>query len=199
MSFQRKMQRQQEHQMSDDDRLTEAQKRYPTGQVLSSPLKGNFSTFPLLGWMSVRAHESIPLVMLALALLRDDKICGTLQVEIPIYENETDKAALAALKRYGWTGLVWSPGDSNWPTGDEINEEQHKMLLEQANLQATLTFPPDAETGMSRIQDVEVMRVKGPFLMEPLPEPEEEPDPQELADFLLLCRDMARFHKIGGN
>lgn len=200
MSLSRKIERKQmlntEKAVEKGEMLTEAQKRYPTGQIITAPIKGEFTTFPLLGWVALRAQEQIPLVMLALALLKGDKICGTLHMEIPIYEGETDKAALAALKRYGWNGQVWKPGDEHWPTGDAANEEQVQQLLNNANLRATLTFPPDAETGDINAQTVEVLRAKGPFFMQPLPESEEEPDPQELEAFINLCRNVAQFHRL---
>jgi hypothetical protein len=200
MSQLRKIQRKQEQEakkaMEKGDFITEEQKRYPTGQVVTAPIKGSFLTFPLLGWVAVRAQENVPLVMLALALLKEDRIRGTLHVEIPIYEGETDKAAFATLKRYGWNGKVWQPGSTNWPAGDVTNEEQLQQLLNQAKLQATLTFPPDPATGNIQAQPVEVMRARGPFFMEPLPPPTEEPDPQELAAFLELCRDIGQFHQL---
>lgn len=200
MSSSRKIQRKQEKEtkkaMANGDFITEEQKRYPTGQVLTAPIKGEFLTFPLLGWMAIRAHENVPLVMLVLALLKGEKLCGTLQVEIPIYEGETDKAAFHTLKKYGWGGGVWSPGDESWPTGDEANEEQLKSLLEQSKLQATLTFPPDFESEGANAMPVEVMRARGPFFMPPLEKPTVEPDPHEFADFLALCRDVGKFHAM---
>ncbi len=194
MSTFRKIKRKQDQAVEKGEVITEDQMRYPTGKVITSPIKGEFLTFPLLGWMAVRAKESTPLVMLALALMKNDQIRGTLHMEIPIYEGETDSAALAALERYGWNGEVWQPGGETWPTGDAANEEQIKMLLENAGLQATLTFPPDFESDNIQAQTVEVMRARGPFFMEPLPEPAEPHDPQKLANFLTLCREVGRFH-----
>lgn len=200
MSSTRKIQRKQEKEtkkaMTNGDVITEAQKRYPTGTVVSAPIKGEFLTFPMLGWVAIRATENVPLVMLALALLKGDKLCGSLQVEIPIYEGETDRAALHTLKKYGWVGGVWSPGDEGWPTGDADNEAQLKALLESAKLRATLTFPPDFEKEGANAMVVEVMRARGPFFMPPLEEPTVETDPQELADFLALCRDVGKFHAM---
>jgi hypothetical protein len=196
MSILRKFQRKQDQALVSGEPITEAQKRYPTGKVVSSPIKGEYLTFPLLGWMAVRAQESTPLVMLALALLKDDRIRGTLHVEIPIYEGETDKAAFAALERFGWNGRVWEPGADTWPTGDAANEEQLKMLLDGTGLRATLTFPPDSETNNVQAQTVEVMRANGPFFMEPLAQPETEPDPEKFAAFMTLCREVARFHRL---
>lgn len=176
--------------------ITEDQKRLPTGTVVTSPVKGEFTTFPLLGWVGIRAKEETPLLMLALALLKDDRIRGTLNLELPVYEGETDKAVLATIDRYGWDGRVWSPGAKGWPTGDEANEEQIKMLLDQAGLKATLTFPPDFETGNINAQPLDVRRARGPFFLEPLPQPEVDPDPERLTQFLELCRNPGQFHRL---
>jgi len=191
MSAIRKIKRAQEK--AAEGELTEEQKRYPSGKIITSPVKGDFSTFPLLGWISVRAKEEVPLVMLALALIRDDSLRGTLQVELPVYEGETDKAVLASLKRYGWNGQIWSPGSEVWPTGNEESVEQLKTLMAPSKLKATLTFPPNEE-GNFCAQPVEVTRARGPFLMPPLPEPEEELSLEELEAFLAICKDTTPFY-----
>lgn len=174
MSITRKLQRNYEKQQEKEEHeslLTPEQMKLPSGKVVTSPVKGEFMTLPLLGWCAIRKREEIPLVMLGLALLKDNTIRGVLHIELPVYKDETDRAVVAALERYGWTGDVWKPGSELWPTGDAENQDQLVAMMKQAGLSASLTFPPN-ETGNVSAQAVEVMRARGDFLMPPLPEPE---------------------------
>lgn len=156
----------------------------PTGNIISSPVKGEFLALPLFGWVAKRAQTETPLVMLAVLLIRsleDPVPRATLQIELPILP-ETEKATLAALERFGWDGRVW-PVDDGWPTGSEADEANILALMEQATLRATMTFPSDK----AGAQAVSVQRAKGPFLMPPLPEPEGDVDPVKLEKLRLLC------------
>lgn len=91
--------------------------RLPTAKVVTSPIKGEFLSFPLVGYMSVRQKVNTPLVMLIMALVKEVKKPGQppkleqkglLQIEIP-YFSETETSVLAALERLGWDGRVWPP------------------------------------------------------------------------------------------
>lgn len=174
--------------------LTEEQKRLPSGKVVTTPIKGEFLTLPLLGWCAVRQRENVPLVMLGLALLRDDKIRGMLHVELPIYKGETDVATVAMLDAFGWDGRVWKPGDEGWPTGDDANREQLQFMMSEIGLAATLTFPPDFETGNSNAQMVDVTRARGPFLMPPLVLPEVAPNAEKIQRLHDLCDTIQQFY-----
>jgi len=171
--------------------LTEAQKRLPSGKVVTTPMKGTFLTVPVLGWVSMRRDE-VPVVMLVLSMLKDNTPRGILHVELPVYEGETDRATLAALKRYGWNGDVWAKGTEVWPTGDPINEQPLVEMLEASNLVSTLVFPPDS-LGNACAQEVEVLRARGNFLMPPLPEPDDVSE-ADVRKLLELCKDFKQFH-----
>lgn len=193
----RKLKRQKDR---DSDELPIVQQRLPTGRVLTDPVKGTFVSLPMLGSIAVRDRDRIPLVMLVVALLNPEKVedglVGMLQIELPLY-IETNAATVAALERYGWSGRAWKEGDAHWPTGDTESLEQLRGLLSQAGLQASLTFPPDPITGEVRAQPVEVTRATGSFLMPPLEEPLELPDPvktQALHDLVLAYQD---FYPLG--
>jgi hypothetical protein len=162
--------------------------KLPVGKVLTAPVKGDFLTIPLCAWFSRRLKVGTPLLMLRLLLIsgpEDGQPKGLLEIELPIFDD-TERATLAVLNRYGWDGRVW-PLDEGWPNGNSDEENQLRALLEQAKLQATLTFPP-GETGISA-QAVTVSRARGPFLMPPLPAPEGEADPEKLARFRELYMD----------
>lgn len=162
--------------------------KLPVGQVMSSPVKGEFLALPLFGWVSVRRQTNTPLVMLVMLLMRegeDSSPRGTLQVELPMFED-TELATLGVLERFGWDGRVW-PAEEGWPSGATEEEIQLRALMEQAGLKSTLTFPPTENGYMA--QPVEVTRAHGPFLMPPLPELEGDPDPVKLARLRELCQD----------
>lgn len=168
--------------------LTIDQQKLPTGRVLTEPLRGQFLSFPLLAWMAIRERDGTPLVMLVLALLELDQreIRGTLEIELPIYDD-TELATLAALERYGWAGDVWALGDP--PPWENTDLAEHlKGLLSQTStkLRATLVFAPDSATGNTFAQTVEVLRAKGRFLMPPLEVPLTSPD----AHRLQILRDL---------
>jgi len=163
-------------------------RKLPVGNVRSAPVKGDFLALPLFGWVATRDKTETPLVMLVALLMRaadDPKPRGTLQIELPIFE-ETELPTLACLERFGWDGRVW-PVDEGWPTGFKDDEEQILALMESAQLRATLTFP-SGDKGVA-VQAVSVQRAKGPFLMPPLPEPEGEPDPVKLLKLRQLCEN----------
>lgn len=171
--------------------------KLPVGRVVSQPVKGEFLTLPLFGWVAKRQKTEIPLVMLALVLIRSDEDAsprGTLSVELPVLED-TELATLAALERYGWDGRVW-PVDKGWPDGSLSDEHQLRELMEQATLRATMTFPP-SEKGVAA-QTVRVERAQGPFLMPPLPEPEGDGDPQKLQRLRQLCENPRIFFRPQG-
>lgn len=192
-SIARKLKRQQDSEAKAVNELPEEQKRLPSARLLTTPVRGKFQSIPLLGWIA-RQKDGVPAVNLVVALL-DDKfqIKGTLQIDLPIY-RETQAATVAALARYGWEGQVWRDGDEHWPTGDAVNEDQLSTLIAQTEgLQASMTFPPDGD-GAVPMQEVEVMRARGPFLMPPLPEPEEgDVDEDLITKFIGLCEDFRVF------
>lgn len=163
----------------DSDELPIAQQRLPTGRVLTEPVKGEFISVAMIGWIALRERDRIPLVMLVVGLLPKDARqvapLATLEIELPLH-GETMAATVAALERYGWSGRTWTEGDSHWPTGSE-DERELAGLLAQVGLRATFTFPPDPATGDVRAQALEVTRASGRFLMPPLEEPKEPPDP----------------------
>lgn len=191
-SISRSIARTQEKAKAEDD---PAHRKLPVGQVRSNPVKGDFLSIPLLGWVSIRAKTETPLVMLALLLFRsveDPRPRGTLHIELPVLP-ETENATVAALERYGWDGRVW-PGDEGWPTGSEQDEANMKAMLEGANLKATLVFPSgDAGTPA---QSVSVQRARGPFLMPPLPIPETDPNPQLVERLREICKSPGIFHYL---
>lgn len=171
--------------------------KLPVGKVISDPIKGEFLSLPLFGWIGVREKKDTPLVMLVLMVFRsleDPTPRGTVQLELPVFE-ETELATLAALERFGWDGRIW-PEDEGWPPPDSEDEANIMALLEQSgNLQNTLTFPP-GEEGVAA-QTVEVRRARGPFLMPPLPAPEKEPDEFKLKRLRELCANPAVFYRPG--
>lgn len=187
MGHLRKIQRNVERRESegDEQEVPEHHLRLPVGTVKSEPVKGDFLTIPLFGWVSTRVKTHTPLVMLVVLLIRqgDETPHGTLQIELPIFA-ETELQTLAVLERYGWDGRVW-PTDPGWPDGNGEDEESLKALIAQAGLKATFVFPPN-DAGVS-VQEVKVTRARGPFLMPPLPEPDREPDPHKLARLRELC------------
>jgi hypothetical protein len=166
-------------------------RKLPVGSVISSPVKGDFLALPLFGWVAKRAQTETSLVMLVTLLMRsleDPSPRGTLQVELPIWD-ETELATLAALERFGWDGRVW-PIDDGWPSGSKEDEDQLTSLMESATLRATFTF--HSPTGIAA-QSVSIQRAKGPFLMPPLPEPEGEPDQAKLLKLRQLCANPSIF------
>ena len=177
-----------EKDIRDDDTKGIDHRKLPVGTVMSNPIKGDFLALPLFGWVAKRAKVETPLVMIVVLLMRsleDPKPRGTLQIELPIVE-ETEKATLAALERFGWDGRVW-PVDPGWPTGSDTDEGLIMTLMEQANLRATLTFPSGPQGAQA--QAVSVQRSQGPFLMPPLPEPEKEVDAAKLLRLRQLCEN----------
>ena len=160
--------------------------KLPVGRLVSSPIKGTFLTLPIFGWVAKRQKTGTPLVMLTLILIRtatDAQPRGTLQVELPIFDD-TEQATVATLERYGWDGRVW-PLEEGWPTETE-DEDAIRAMLAQAALQATFIFPPNAKGASA--QEIKVERAVGPFLMPPLPEPEEPCDPEKLEKLRELCK-----------
>lgn len=173
----------------DDETKGIDHRKLPVGQVISNPVKGDFLALPLFGWVAKRAQTETPLVMVVVLLMRsveDPRPRGTLQIEMPVIEGETELPTLAALERFGWDGRVW-PIDDGWPTGSEADEENITSLMEQAKLRATMTFPP-GEEGV-QAQTVSVQRAQGPFLMPPLDAPEGEVDPLKLQRLRQLCEN----------
>lgn len=186
----RKLKRQKDR---DSDELPPVEQKLPTGRVLTEPIKGTFVSFPLLGWIAVRDRDRIPLVMLVLALLEPGKEemgvpKGTLEVELPLYVD-TEAPTIAALERYGWTGLTWTVGAP--PPFDSWNLAEQLTALLEPSLRSTLIFASDPQTGGQPAQNVEVMRAKGRFLMPPLEVPAESPKPERvraLRDLVLSYR-----------
>lgn len=195
MGHLRKLQRRvvrEEAEVEEAGSVPEDHLKLPVGQILTSPVKGDFFTIPMYGWFSRRVKTDTPLLMLGLMLFRsmeDPQGRGTLQVELPIFD-ETELATLAALERYGWDGRVW-PHEPGWPEGS-AEEELTRVVLERSNLVATLTFPPSEEHGIAA-QAVSVTRARGPFLMPPLPEPTVEVDPEKLLKFRELYKNPQKF------
>jgi len=158
----------------------------PVGTIITAPVKGDFLSIPLLGWVSTRVKERTPIVMLRLLLIRsteDPAPRGILEIELPVYPH-TEAATVAALERYGWDGRVW-PLEPGWPDTSEDEAKNLRALLESVNLGSTFVFPP-GEVGAAA-QTVTVSRARGAFLMPPLPEPETEPDPQKITRLRELC------------
>jgi hypothetical protein len=175
----------------------------PVGQILSSPIKGDFLGIPLFGWVGRRDKTNTPLVMISLVLIRslkDPKPRGTLLWELPVLP-ETKLATLNVLEEFNWDGRIW-PSDPGWPTGFERDEQNIKVLLERAGLVATFAFPPKElppdENGVpqtgSASRPFTVSRAQGPFLMPPLDEPKGEPDPLKLLRLQALCEDPQVFY-----
>lgn len=190
----RKLKRQRD---KDSVELSPSEQKLPTGRIATrvseQPPRGRYLAFPLLGWISARHRDRIPLVMLALALLRPeegDGIIATLEVEFPLYVD-TEAATLAALDRLGWTGTSWSPGEPS-PFGDESVSENLAGLISQAalNLKATLLFAPSPDAPP---YEVEVLRAAGKFLMPPLEPPSEPPTAERLKLLRDLVLDYRRF------
>jgi hypothetical protein len=197
MSLLRKIQRNTERQETEAQEaelaVPENHLMLPAGKVLTAPIKGEFLSIPRLCWVSLRAKTQTPLVMLRLLVfksLEDPQIRGTLEIELPVYE-ETEESTLAALERYGWDGRVW-PRDEGWPTGSEFDEMMLKSDLEGAGLGASLVFPPSTDSGVAA-QPVTVSRARGRFLMPPLNPPTRELDPIRLETFRALCKNPKLF------
>jgi hypothetical protein len=162
-------------------------RKLPVGQVQTSPVRGSFLALPLFGWVAQRDKVGTPLVMLGCLLLRsatDAQPRGVFQIELPVLE-ETELATVAALERFGWDGRVY-PNDDGWPDGTD-DQEQVEALMAQANLRATLTFPSGDDGAQD--QEIKIERSQGPFLMPPLPKPEEDPNPQLVERLKQLCAD----------
>jgi hypothetical protein len=171
--------------------------KLPVGKVLSDPVKGEFLTLPLFGWVGIREQKNTPIVLLVVMLFRsvdDPRPRGTLQIELPVHED-TELATLAALERFGWDGRIW-PEEEGWPPSGSDDEENILALLEQSGtLKNTMTFPPGEEGAAA--QKVDVQRARGPFLMPPLPKAEGEPDEYKLKRFRELCANPAVFYRPG--
>ncbi len=171
--------------------------KLPVGTVLSNPIKGDFLTLPLFGWVAVRQKTGTPLVMLTVLLLRsgeDTQPRGSMSLELPIFDD-TLNATVATLERFGWDGRVW-PDDEGWPTSEgepSADEQQMMALLEQAQLRVSLTFPP-GDQGVGALP-ISVQRATGPFLMPPLPTPEAPPDPEKVKKLLYLCNHPTIFKR----
>ncbi len=187
-NFMRSLKRKQDRNFK---QLTPEQMKLPSGRRLSGEGKGQYLTVPLVAVVSMREHENIPLVILAVALLdqTNHSLQGSLQIEFPVYP-ETESAIVMMLCRYGWVGSMWSPGDVGWPTDTEA-EEPTKALLEEVELAATLVFPPSSEGLASPV--VEVMRSQGNFLMPHLPR-DEEPSPDMLKAFRECVVNYQKFY-----
>lgn len=174
--------------------LTQAQKMVPTGCILTEPVLGDFQTVPLLGWIAHRNKENVPLIMLRVALLEPSNLesgmSGILQIELPYYKGQNDRATAAALKAYGWQGTTWAIGEENWPAGDEENEDQYKVLMEQAGLKRSLVFPPT--DGFASLM-FKVTKAKGPFLMAPLSIPDEGVSDELMQLLTDLCEKPPEF------
>jgi len=167
-------------------------RKLPVGQVLTDPIKGDFLCFPLIGWVGVREKVGTPLVMLLLLLIESAKEPsprGTLQLELPVFP-ESEKAIVATLERFGWSGQVW-PRDEGWPPEGSDEEKNLRGLLEETGLAQTLVFP-SADEGMAA-QSINVQRARGPFLMPPLPKPETEVDSWKLEQLRELCKEPQLF------
>lgn len=174
---------------AEKDQVTEEQQRLPTGKIVSSPVKGEFTALPVLGWISLRKSTEIRLVMLAMLLFRDGKICGMFHVELPVYP-ETERDIISCLQRLGWDGRLW-PRDAGWP--DESNDEEgHRVLLESTQLAASMVFPPVGDGHAT--MNVHVTRARGPFFMSPLSKAEEDPDQKLVDRFHELCQDITGFY-----
>lgn len=165
--------------------------KLPVGQVVSDPIKGEFLALPVFGWVCRRVKVHTPLVMLILILIdpsaEDPTPKGTLRLELPVFPD-TELATLGLLEAFGWDGRLW-PDDEGWPNGDSDAETNLKALMAQAQVSATLTFPP-YDSGCSA-QKVNISRAQGPFLMPPIEPYEGDPDPERLAKFRHLCENSA--------
>lgn len=147
--------------------------KLPVGEVISDPVKGDFLGVPLFGYVSLRAQTKTPLVILVLLLLSEDSPSpkGSLKLELPVFP-ETEASVVSTLLRLGWDRRVW-PVEEGWPTGSDDQEAQINYLMEQAQLRASMTFPP-SEVGVAAM-GISVQRARGPFLMPPFEtEPFEE-------------------------
>ena len=203
MSQERKLKRVQEKKAEKEAEGPQGvdHRHLPVGKIVTSPIKGDFLTIPMLGWIAIRAKVNTPLVMIAALLFRsveDPKPRGTIHIELPVFD-ETLQATVAALERYGWDGRAW-PEDEGWPSveGESGPNEDEKNLLnmiEAVELKATLTFPPNDKGNAA--QAVSVQRARGPFLMPPLPEPDEPPNPDLVKRLEELCKKPGIFYRQG--
>jgi hypothetical protein len=172
--------------------------KLPVGKVLTAPVKGEFMIFPLLVWVSLRMKTKVPLVMIRSLMFKsveEPTPVGILQLELPVYED-TERGVLGVLERFGWDGRIW-PLEPGWPDGDETETANLNAVLRQASLKNTLVFPP-GESGVAA-QPINVARAKGPFLMKPLPIPENEPNPELLAKLRDLCADPTKLLSSSNN
>lgn len=140
--------------------------KLPIGQLVTAlEVKGEFLATPVLGWIAKRIKTRIPLVMVIFWLFDEDgQPGGMLRIEFPVYP-ETEKDTLHYLETLGWDGRVW-PAEPGWPDGDELETENIKALMAQADLNNTLAFP-SKEDGSLAVK-VLVERESGPFVMPPL-------------------------------
>lgn len=179
-SFQRKVAKDSEETMVPENHL-----RLPVGTVMSDPVKGRMLAVPLFGWTAKRVKVQVPLVMLVVLLIDAEETVlsrGYFQIELPVYP-ETELATLHYLEALGWDGRVW-PEEPGWPEGDEAEESSLRALMDQANLNNTLVFPPRDE-GAPAVE-ILVERAEGPFLMPPLAQCSEE-EVKHLVRFRELC------------
>lgn len=135
---------------------------------------------PVIGW--IRVEHGHPFLTLSCIMLKvlDDRHLGTLSWNIPL-NPRTERTAATLLASLGWDGRVW-PQDRGWPDGLAEETGLH-TLLNDAQIGATMTFPPKAQGSL--VLRVEVAKMSNDFPLNPEVPAEDRREPtDELVDRL---------------
>ena len=172
----------------------------PTAQVTGGkvPNQGTYRALPVLGGMGFQdtALGRISVGGVHFLLLRrfNDSPFATLSLAMPVTRN-TELYINSFLHLLGWDGRVWPTDqtEAEWPNTDPAEVEQLVILMRNARMGATLTFPPSGP-GVP-VLEVPVYKLHSPYQVapfEPLPEGAESPV-VHLARFRELARDPTIF------
>lgn len=123
---------------------------------------GPYNILPIM--CSLHRGKQTSFVHIACFLLRvtDDEHVGVMNWVLP-FNPRTETQVANLLASLGWDGRVW-PDEPGWPEGKEA--AGLKALLAGSNIQATLTFPPDAENGNAMLRQW-VLRTSADFPLPP--------------------------------
>lgn len=171
----------------------------PTAQVTGGrvPNPGTYRALPVLGGMGFQdtALGRITVCGVHFILIRkyNDSPFATLSLGMPITKN-TELHVNAFLHLLGWDGRVWpTEQSSEWPDNNPDEVEQLVILMRNARMGATLTFPP---TGPGvPVLEIPVYKCHSPFQVAPfesLPDGAESPV-VHLARFRELAKDPTIF------